>query len=82
MDLPATIVATLAIIVAAGGITAYYKRSAGMETMQLLKTNIEAYKDSEKLKDQRIVYLEGQLVVKDETIKRLLKKWTPYLKSA
>lgn len=69
-----SIIATLGIIAAAGGVVAYFARSRGQETIKLLQTNIDAYKDSEKLKDARIFYLEGQLTVKDETIKRLLKK--------
>lgn len=73
MDIPQVILAILAVVLAAGGITAYYKRSAGVESTRLLQINIEAYKDSEKLKDARIAYLEGQLVIKDETIKRILK---------
>lgn len=76
MDLPTIILAVLAVAVAAGGITAYYKRSAGEQTISLLQANIQAYKDAEKLKDQRIAYLEGQLVIKDETIKRLLNDKT------
>lgn len=72
MDLPSAILATLAIAAAAGGLTAYYRRSEGKQTISLLETNVGAYKDAERLKDQRIAYLEGQLVTKDETIKRLL----------
>lgn len=72
MDFPQITLAILAVVVAAGGLTAYYKRSAGVESIRLLQVNIDAYKDSEKLKDARIAYLEGQLVIKDETIKRIL----------
>jgi hypothetical protein len=73
MDVPELIVAIITLAVAAGGATAFFARSRGQETISLLQANISAYKDSEKLKDARIVYLEGQLVVKDETIKRILK---------
>ncbi len=72
MDLPALILAILAVVGAAGITTAYFSRGRGKATIDLLQTNIEAYKDSDKLKAARILYLEGQLVVKDETIKRLL----------
>lgn len=72
MDIPQIIVAVVAVAAAAGGIAAYFSRSQGTNTIKLLQTNIDAYKDSEKLKDARIFYLEGQLTVKDETIKRLL----------
>lgn len=77
MDYPTIILATLGIATAAGVLTAYYRRSEGKETISLLETNITAYKDSEKLKDARISYLQGQLVSKDETIynlNELLKK--------
>lgn len=73
MDLPAIIAVIITLAVAAGGATAFFARSRGTETISLLQTNIQAYKDAEKLKDARIVYLEGQLVVKDETIKRILQ---------
>lgn len=71
MELPSIILATLGIAAAAGVLTAYYRRSEGKETISLLETNITAYKDSEKLKDARIAYLQGQLVSKDETINNL-----------
>lgn len=72
MELPAEILAVLGIVAAGGALTAYFSRSRGNESIRLLELNVTAYKDSEKLKDQRIAYLEGQLFVKDETIKRLL----------
>lgn len=71
MNYPAIILAVLGIAAAAGVLTAYYRRSEGKETISLLETNITAYKDSEKLKDARIAYLQGQLVSKDETINNL-----------
>lgn len=73
MELPSIILAVIGVLAASGGVVAYFARSRGTETIKLLQTNIDAYKDSEKLKDARIFYLEGQLTVKDETIKRLLK---------
>lgn len=73
MDVPAIILSIIGVATGAGVLTAYYRRGEGRETISLLETNIQAYKDSEKLKDSRIAYLEGQLVTKDETIKRLLR---------
>lgn len=73
MTLPAVILTVLGLVAALGVIVAYFARSRGTETINLLQSNINAYKDSEKLKDARIFYLEGQLTVKDETIKRILK---------
>lgn len=72
MELPTTILAILGIAAVMGAVSAYYARGRGVGTITLLQTNIQAYKDAEKLKDQRIAYLEGQLTIKDETIKRLL----------
>lgn len=72
MELPTTIVSALTVVGALALLTAYYARGRGVGTIKLLETNIQAYKDAEKLKDQRIAYLEGQLTVKEETIKRLL----------
>lgn len=73
MNVASIILSVLGLISAAGIVTAYFARSRGKETIDLLQANINAFKDSEKLKDARIFYLEGQLTVKDETIKRLLK---------
>lgn len=73
MGLSEIIVAVIAVIIAAGGIAAYFKASTGQSTITLLQTNINAYKDAEKLKDARIVYLEGQVVNANETIKNLNK---------
>lgn len=72
MNYATVILAVLGIAAAAGVLTAYYRRSEGKETERLLLVNVQAYKDSEKLKDQRIAYLEGQIYTKDETIKRLI----------
>lgn len=74
MEVSEIIGVVIAVTVAAGAIAAYFKSSTGKSTISLLQANIAAYKDAEKLKDARIAYLEGQLVIKDETIKRILKK--------
>ncbi len=71
MDLPTVILSGLALAAAAGGTTAYFSRGRGKATIDLLQTNIEAYKDSEKIKDAQILYLKGQVVAKDETINNL-----------
>lgn len=66
------ILAIIGLATSAGVMTVYYRRGGGNESIRLLQINVQAYKDSEVLKDQRIAYLEGQLVIKDEPIKRLL----------
>lgn len=68
MQLPEIILAVLGVIVAAGLTTAYFARSRGTETIKLLQMNIQAYKDSETLKDAKILLLQGQLAAKDEVI--------------
>lgn len=74
MEISEIVIAVIAVTSAIGGAAAFYGSQRGKGTVKLLQANIEAYKDSEKLKDQRIAYLEGQLVIKDETIKRLLNE--------
>lgn len=71
MDIPEVILAIIGVVAAAGLVTAYYKRSEGTESIRLLQTNIQAYKDAEKLKDQRITFLEAQVYEKEQIIKRL-----------
>lgn len=65
------ILTILGIIGALGGLAAWFSRSRGSQLITLLEKNIQGYKDSETLKDQRIAYLEGQNSNKDETIKNL-----------
>lgn len=72
MDYYNIILGVLGLVVAGGATYGYFKRSEGTETIKLLQINIQAYIDAEKFKDRRIAYLEGQIVYKDETIKRLL----------
>lgn len=72
MNFFTAILAALGVACTAGAISIWFARGRGNESIRLLQINISAYKDAEKLKDQRIVYLEGQLLVKDETIKRLI----------
>lgn len=79
MNTPAIIVAVLGIVASAGGITAYFARSRGTETIKLLLLNIQAYKDSETLKDAKILVLQNQIIalrdvieVRDKTIQRII----------
>lgn len=72
MNLVPIILVILSVSAAIGALSAAYSlkgRSTG--NRQLLESNIQAYKDNEKLKDQRIAYLEGQVYSKDETIQKL-----------
>lgn len=71
MNIPTIILSILGIAASAGVLAAYYKRAGGLETIKLLQINIDAYKDAEKLKDERIKYLEGQVYSKDQTIIKL-----------
>lgn len=74
MDAPTIILAVIGIAVAAGAVAAFFSRSQGTNTIKLLQINIQSFKDAEKLKDERIKYLEGQVYSKDQTIKRLSEK--------
>jgi len=59
---------------AAGGSAVFFKRGSGLETINLLKTNIEAYQEAIKLKNERITYLDGVVYSQNETIRKLSKK--------
>jgi len=72
MITPEIILTVIAVIAATGGVAAYFKRSEGQSTITLLQTNIQAYKDSELLKDREIAYLHGQLVIKEKVIEKLV----------
>lgn len=71
MDLPEVILAVISVAVAAGGIAALFYKGASKGNRDLLESNIVQYQNSEKLKDQRITYLEAQVYEKDQIIKRL-----------
>lgn len=71
MDISATILISLSTIAALGAIVAYFTRSRGMSTIDLLQKNIDAYKDHLRLKDEELTYLRGQLEIKERIIERL-----------
>ena len=74
MNIPQIILVIVAVAAAFGATAAYFSRSQGTNTIRLLQQNIEAYKDAEKMKDERIKYLEGQIYSKDQTIAKLSGK--------
>lgn len=71
VNIPAITAVILSLVIGAGALSGYFRRAQGQETIKLLQANVVAYKDAEKLKDQRIAYLEGQLYQKDQIIERL-----------
>lgn len=80
MSIPAIILSILGLAAALGVIVAYFARSRGTETISLLQTNIQAYKDAEVLKDAKILVLENQITalkevidVRDKTIEKIIK---------
>lgn len=80
MNYAAIILSVLGVLAAVGAGVAYFARSRGKETIDLLQTNIEAYKDAEKLKDAKILVLENRIMalndvidIRDKTIERLVK---------
>jgi hypothetical protein len=72
MEVISLAIGILGVIGFLGAASIWFARGRGNETIRLLEINVKAYQESEKLKDQKIAYLEGQLVIKDETIKRIL----------
>lgn len=72
MDWPAYVLAILGIAAAVSTVvTTLFSRGRNKSTIDQLNTVIDAYKDSEKQKDQKIAYLQGQNYNKDMTIEGL-----------
>lgn len=71
MDYPSLILAILGLAGAGGAATAWWKRSEGQNTINLLKTNIASYETSEKQHLTEIETLKATLVERDNTIKEL-----------
>lgn len=61
MNFLTAILAVLGVASTLGGFSIWFARGRGRESIRLLQINISAYKDAEKLKDQRIAYLRGNL---------------------
>lgn len=73
MDYLPILLTLLGVAAAAGVVTAYYRRSEGKETIELLRANNDALKESLKIKRDRITYLQGALDEKDRLIARITK---------
>lgn len=71
MEISEIVLVVLTILVALGGSTVIFKASSIKANRALLESNIKQYQIAEKLKDERIAYLEGQVYSKDQTIKKL-----------
>lgn len=85
MDLPTLITAIIGISVAAGAVTAFYKRSEGTNTIDLLKTNVMSYEISEKQHLAQIALLESRVKDMDKalaesrsTLKTVIKEFKEY----
>ena len=85
LTLPTAILAVLGLVAAGGAATAWWKRSEGMTTISLLKTNITSYEISEKQHLQRITELEATIAAKDKalaemrsTLKTVVKEFKEY----
>lgn len=72
MNYTGIVLAIVGFAAAVGAAAVFFKRGAGLQTISLLQTNIDAYKDSEIIKDKQIAYLKGQLDIKDKVIERLV----------
>lgn len=63
-----TLLALLAAAVGAGGVAAYFKRGEGKATIDLLKTQIESYKDTEIRHLKQIAELQATIDSCNKTI--------------
>ncbi len=75
----------LAAAAGAGGVAAYFKRGEGKATIDLLKTQIESYKDTEMRNVAQIKELQAIVITKDttiaeqrQTIKSMVKEFKEY----
>lgn len=85
LTIPTAILAVLGLVAAGGAATAWWKRSEGMTTINLLKTNISSYEISEKQHLLRIAELEKLLDQRDKalaqsraTLKEAVKEFKEY----
>lgn len=85
MNYPTLLLAILGLAAAGGAATAWWKRSEGTNTIDLLKTNIESYKISESQHLQRIAELEATMKSKDKalsdarmTLRTIVKEFKEY----
>lgn len=68
MNLLSFILGILGITAAAGGLSAYYKRGEGKETVELLKTQVQVFKDNEEVHLRQIAELKAIVDSRDKTI--------------
>lgn len=71
MDYPSLILAILGLAAAGGAATAWWKRSEGQNTIDLLKTNIASYQITEQQQLTEIETLKATLAERDKTISEL-----------
>ena len=71
LTVPTAILAILGLVAAGGAATAWWKRSEGQNTIDLLKTNIASYQITEKQQLTEIETLNATLRERDNTIKEL-----------
>jgi hypothetical protein len=63
----------LTVAAVAGGITAYYRKSAGSDALVIAQKTIALLNDENTLLTRKVNYLENQVTIKDETIERIIR---------
>lgn len=71
MDYPSLILTILGLAAAGGAATAWWKRSEGQNTIDLLKTNIASYQITEQQQATEIATLKALIKTRDGTIAQL-----------
>lgn len=71
MNFITLILGIFALAAIAGGLGAWYKRSAGKDALELAQQTISMQKEENALQARKIIALQAQLDIKDEIIERL-----------
>lgn len=73
LTIPAAILAFLAVAVAAGGASVWYKKGQGESQISTSESIISMQKDENALQARKIIALQAQLDLANDNIERILK---------
>lgn len=73
-DLISFILAAFSIVATIGGAVAWFLKSRGEGLLKLSERNVTSLQEENAIQARKIIGLQSQLDVKDQTIERLLRK--------